>query len=71
MLCQYMRTRIQKDVFLQSVALPRAGHNRCQRRKMTVSTNNDLVNGPVHNLLMQLFGSGSSKITSQRLVAQS
>ena len=48
--------------FLQSVALPRAGHNPCQRREMTVSTNNGLVNGPVHNLLMQFFTLGSSKI---------
>ena len=29
---------------------------------MTVSTNNGLVNGPVHNLLMQLFTLDSSKI---------
>ena len=29
---------------------------------MTVSTNNGRVNGPVHNLLMQLFTLGSSKI---------
>ena len=29
---------------------------------MTVSTNNGLVNGPVHNLLMQFFTLGSSKI---------
>ena len=29
---------------------------------MTVSTNNGLVNGPVHNLLMQLFTLWSSKI---------
>ena len=28
--------------FLQSVALPRAGQNPCQRREMTVSTNNGL-----------------------------
>ena len=57
-----MPTRIRKDVFLQSAALLRAGHNPCQRREMTVSTNNGLVNGPVHNLLMQFFTSGSSKI---------
>ena len=57
-----MPTRIRKDVFLQSLALPRAVHNPCQRREMTVSTNNGLVNGPVHNLLMQLFTLGSSKI---------
>ena len=48
--------------FLQSLALPRAVHNPCQRREMTVSTNNGLVNGPVHNLLMQFFTLGSSKI---------
>ena len=43
---------------MQSVALPRAGHNPCQRREMTVSTNNGIVNGPVHNI-----GTiGSSKI---------
>ena len=41
--------------FLQSLALLRAVHNPCQRREMTVSTNNGLVNGPVHNLLMQFF----------------
>ena len=29
---------------------------------MTVSTNNGLVNGEVHNLLMQSFTPGSSKI---------
>ena len=29
---------------------------------MTVSTNKGLVNGPVHNLLMQFFTPGSSKI---------
>ena len=34
----------------------------CQRRKMAVSTNNGLVNGRVHNLLMQFFTLGSSKI---------
>ena len=48
--------------FLQSLALPRAGPCRCQRREMTISTNNGLVNGPVHNLLMQFFTLGSSKI---------
>ena len=57
-----MPTRIGKDVFLQSPALLRAGHNPCQRGEMIVSTNNGLVNGPVHNLLMQLFTLGSSKI---------
>ena len=39
-----------------------AVHNPCQRREMTVSTNNGLVNGEVHNLLMQFFTLGSSKI---------
>ena len=50
-----------------------AVHNPCQRREMTVSTNNGLVNGEVHNLLMQFFNPGSSKIevTSQRLLDQS
>ena len=47
---------------MQSLALPRAVHNPCQRREMTVSTNNGLVNGPVHNLLVQFFTLGSSKI---------
>ena len=40
----------------------RIGHNACQRREMGVSTNNGLVNGQVHNLLMQFFTPGSSKI---------
>ena len=48
--------------FLQSVALSRASQCRCQRREMAVSPNNGLVNGPVHNLLMQCFTLGSSKI---------
>ena len=48
--------------FLQSVALLRAVHNPWQRREMAVSTNNGLVNGLVHNLLMQFFTLGSSKI---------
>ena len=39
-----------------------AVHNPCQRREMTVSTNNGLVNGEVHNLLVQFFTPGSSKI---------
>ena len=47
---------------MQSVALPRAVHNPCQRREMTVSTNNGLVNGEVHNLLMQFFIADRSKI---------
>ena len=57
-----MPTRTRRDVVLQSVALPSAGQCRCQRREMAVSTNNGLVNGPVHNLLMQFFTLGSSKI---------
>ena len=48
--------------FLQSLDLLRAVHNPCQRREMAVSTNNGLVNGPGHNLLMQFFTLGSSKI---------
>ena len=46
---------------MQSLALLGAVHNPCQRREMTVSTNRGLVNGPVHNLLMQFFSVGSSK----------
>ena len=59
--------------FLWSVALLRAVHNPCQRREMAVSTNNGLVQGRVHNLLVQFFTPGSSKIeiTSQRLLDQS
>ena len=41
---------------------PRAVHNPCQRREMTVSTNNGLVNGPVHHLPMQFFTLQTSKI---------
>ena len=48
--------------FLQSVAVARAGHNPCQRREMSVSTNNGLVNGLVHNLLMQFITLGSSNM---------
>ena len=51
-----------KGHFWQSIALPRADQNPCQKCEMTVSTNNGLVNGPVHNLLMQIFTLGSSKI---------
>ena len=47
-----------KGRFLQSVALPRASENPCQRREMTVSTNNGLVNGPVHNQLYAVFHLG-------------
>ena len=46
---------------MQSVALPRAVHNPCQRREMAVSTNDGLVNGEVHNLLMQFFIPDRSK----------
>ena len=39
------------------------GYERmCQRREMAVSTNNGLLNGPVHNLLVQFFTLDSSKI---------
>ena len=51
-----------KGRFLQSLALPRAGQTPCQKCEMTVCTNNGLVNGPVHNLLMQFFTLYSSKI---------
>ena len=51
-----------EERFLHSVALLRAGEMPCQRREMAVSTNNGLVNAPVHNLLMQFFTLGSSKI---------
>ena len=51
-----------KGRFLHSLALLRACHNPCQRGEMAVSTNNGLVNGPVHNLLMSVFTLGSSKI---------
>ena len=47
---------------MQSLALLIAGHNPCSRREMAVSTNNGQVNGPVHNMLMQFFTLGSSKI---------
>ena len=51
-----------KGRFLQFLALARAGSHPCQRREMIFSTNNGLVNGPVHNLLMHFFTLGSSKI---------
>ena len=44
---------------MQSLALLRAVHNPCQKRKMALSTNNGLVNGLVHN---QFFTLDSSKI---------
>ena len=37
-----MPTNIQKDVFLQPVALPRTGPGPCERREITISTNNGL-----------------------------
>ena len=51
---------------MQSVALPRAGQNPCQRREMAVSTNirsrgGVSPKGLVHNLLVQFFTLGSSK----------
>ena len=51
-----------KGRFLQSLALRKAGPHPCQRREMTVSTNNGLVNEPVPNLLLQFFTLDSSKI---------
>ena len=51
---------------MQSLALLRAVHNPCQRRETIVSTNNGLVNGPVHNLLMQFFTLGQLKNRSFR-----
>ena len=39
-----------------------------QRRETTISTNNRVVNGLVHNLLMQFFTLGSSKIEFRKLV---
>ena len=41
--------------FLQSVALLTTGHNLCLSREMTVSGNNGLMHGLVHNLLLQFF----------------
>ena len=41
-----------EERFLHSVALPRACEMLCQRREMAVSTNNGLVNAPIHNLLI-------------------
>ena len=52
-----------EGLLLQSLSSLIVGHNPCQRREMTVFTNNGLVNGPVHNLLMQFFTLGSSKVT--------
>ena len=51
-----------KGHFLQSLALPGAGQNPCQRRKLIVSTNNGVMNERVHNLLMQFFTLGYSKV---------
>ena len=63
---QYIPNRRQKDVFLQSLPLLKAGHNPCQRRQMAISTDNGLVNGPGHNLLMQFFTLGHLKNRSFR-----
>ena len=52
--------------FLQSLPLLKAGHNPCQRRQMAISTDNGLVNGPGHNLLMQFFTLGHLKNRSFR-----
>ena len=54
--------------FLQCLALLRAVHNPCQRSEMTVSTNNGLVNGPVHNLLMQFSPRAAQKSKFSKLV---
>ena len=51
---------------MQSLAFMRAGDSPCQRGEMTVSINNGLVNGPVHNLLMQFFTLGQLKNRSFR-----
>ena len=42
--------------------MPRAGCKPCQKHEMTVSTHIGLVNGPVHDLLMQFFTLGSLDI---------
>ena len=58
-----MPTRITEGRFLQSLALPGAVHNPCQRREMTVSTNNGLVNGASTQPAYAVFSPlGSSKI---------
>ena len=60
-----MPTRIQKDFFLRSLALPGAGHGPCERRKITVCTNNGLhvcMEWYTHNPLMQFFTLYSSKL---------
>ena len=57
-----MPTRIRKDVFCSLWLCRGPVKCPCQRREMIVSTNNGLVNGPVHNLRMQFFTLGSSKI---------
>ena len=66
-----MPTRIRKGLFFQYVALPTAGQSPCQRREMTLSTIQGPVHGPVHNLVVQFFTLGSSKISSQRSLDQS
>ena len=49
--CMGWPTRMQKDFFLQPLALLITGHGLCERRKITVSTNNGLrCIGLVHNI---------------------
>ena len=57
-----MPTRIRKDDFCSLQLCRGPVKCPCQRREMAISTNNGLVNGPVHNLLVQFFTLGSSKI---------
>ena len=57
-----MPTRIRKDVFAVSSPCLGPSTTRAKDAKMAVSTNNGLVNGEVHNLLMQFFNLGTSKI---------
>ena len=58
----------ERTFFLQSLALPRAVQGPCERRKITVSTNNRLhVHGLVHNMLLLFFTLGSSKIEKMNL----
>ena len=57
-----MPSRIRRDVFYSLYPCGGPLKCPCQRREMIVSTNNGLVMGPVHNLLLQLFTPGTSKI---------
>ena len=57
-----MPTRIRKDVFCSLQPCLGPVKCPCQRHEMAASANNGLVNGPGHNLLMQFFTPGSSKI---------